>query len=237
MAYNINKDITDRALSDVGTALFVAGEGGLYHFALPVTNMPATGSAPDQTEKTVTTDRKKTYIASRQDNPQREFTFYAHRDNFRAVKELSTGTHDFLQINPDFTGFTFSGTVSQYQDEVSVGSNITAKMVITVSQSGLEPIDNVYGLLQDVVVFDNEIPDKIDLVGTSTATVTVSTVPADATISVVSETATVATATATNGVITITGKTAGTAIVEITASKTDYYPGKKTILVEVLADD
>ena len=61
------------------------GSNGKYHFALPVTNMPATGSAPDQQEKTVTTDQKKTYIASRQDNPQKEFTFYAHRDNFRVV--------------------------------------------------------------------------------------------------------------------------------------------------------
>ena len=234
MAYNINKSITDRALADIGTALFVMGSNGKYHFALPVTNMPATGSAPDQQEKTVTTDQKKTYIASRQDNPQKEFTFYAHRDNFRAVKALSNGTHDFLQINPDFTGYTFSGTVSQYQDEVSVGNNITGKMVITVSQSGLEPIDNVYDLIEDVVVFDSEIPDKIEIVGTGTADISVATIPADATITAVSETTGVATVSASGGKVTITGVKAGSAIVEITATKDGYSSGKRTVFVEVL---
>ena len=234
MAYNINKSITDRALADIGTALFVMGSNGKYHFALPVTNMPATGSAPDQQEKTVTTDQKKTYIASRQDNPQKEFTFYAHRDNFRAVKALSNGVHDFLQINPDFTGYTFSGTVSQYQDEVSVGNNITGKMVITVSQSGLEPIDNVYDLIEDVVVFDNEIPDKIEIVGTNTADISVATIPADATITAVSETTGVATVSASGGKVTITGVKAGSAIVEITATKDGYSSGKRTVFVEVL---
>ena len=234
MAYNINKSITDRALADIGTALFVMGSNGKYHFALPVTNMPATGSAPDQQEKTVTTDQKKTYIASRQDNPQKEFTFYAHRDNFRAVKALSNGAHDFLQINPDFTGYTFSGTVSQYQDEVSVGNNITGKMVITVSQSGLEPIDNVYDLIEDVVVFDSEIPDKIEIVGTTTANISVATIPADATITAVSETTGVATVSASGGKVTITGVKAGSAIVEITATKDGYSSGKRTVFVEVL---
>ena len=234
MAYNINKSITDRALADIGTALFVMGSNGKYHFALPVTNMPATGSAPDQQEKTVTTDQKKTYIASRQDNPQKEFTFYAHRDNFRAVKALSNGAHDFLQINHDFTGYTFSGTVSQYQDEVSVGNNITGKMVITVSQSGLEPIDNVYDLIEDVVVFDSEIPDKIEIVGTGTADISVATIPADATITAVSETTGVATVSASGGKVTITGVKAGSAIVEITATKDGYSSGKRTVFVEIL---
>ena len=234
MAYNINKSITDRALADIGTALFVMGSNGKYHFALPVTNMPATGSAPDQQEKTVTTDQKKTYIASRQDNPQKEFAFYAHRDNFRAVKALSNGVHDFLQINPDFTGYTFSGTVSQYQDEVSVGNNITGKMVITVSQSGLEPIDNVYDLIEDVVVFDSEIPDKIEIVGTGTADISVATIPVDATITAISETTGVATVSASGGKVTITGVKAGSAIVEITAAKDGYSSGKRTVFVEVL---
>lgn len=233
MSYNMNKDITDRALADIGTALFVQGSNGSYHFALPVTNMPATGSAPDQTEKTVTTDRKKTYIASRQDNPQREFTFYAHRDNFRAVKALSDGgVHNFLQINPDFTGYKFSGTVAQYQDEVSVGNNITAKMVVTVSNSDLEPIDNVYDLIEDVAIFDSEIPDKIEVVGTGTHDITVSTIPADATVTAVSETMGVATVSVSGKTVTITGVTGGTAIIELTVSKSGYSSGKRTILVE-----
>ena len=54
------KNIDDtRAMTDIGSAIFVkrAGESK-YSLWLAVTNIPATGSAPDQVETTVTTSRK-----------------------------------------------------------------------------------------------------------------------------------------------------------------------------------
>ena len=107
-------------------------------------------------------------------------------------------------------------------------------MVITVSQSGLEPIDNVYDLIEDVVVFDSEIPDKIEIVGTGTADISVATIPVDATITAISETTGVATVSSSGGKVTITGVKAGSAIVEITAAKDGYSSGKRTVFVEVL---
>ena len=230
--YDMNKSITDRAYTDVGTALFYKGANGKYKFALCVTNMPATGSAPEQQEKTVTTDRKKTYVPARQDNPQKEYGVFAHRDNFRIMKKLAQmGTVDFLQLNPDFTGNRFSGSVAMYQDEVSVGNNATAKMVVTVSDSDEFPLDNVADLIEDTVVFDGAVPEEVRVVGVGTNEFTVSTLPADATLAAVSETTGVATVKVSGKKVTVTGVTAGTAIIELTASKEGYSDMKRTVLV------
>lgn len=229
------KEITDRAFTDIGSALFVWNSTlNKYAFLMPVTNMPATGSAPDQQEKTVTTDRKKTYIAARQDNPQKEFTFYAHRDNFNAVKALGNGQHEFLQLNPDYTGYKFTGSVSMYQDETSVGNNITAKLVITVSYSELDPVTNVYDLIADAVTFTSEIPDTIELATTTgTATVSVKTDPAGATVTANSGAVGTATANISSGTLTITGVAKGSVLVTLTATSSNMSDGKRTILVIV----
>lgn len=237
MALNFDprKSITDRGLSDVGTALFVKGTNGKYHFFIPVTNMPATGSAPDQAEKTVTTDQKKTYIKGRQDNPQKEFSYYTHRDNILKIKQqMEKGnSFDFLQLNPDFTGNKFSGSISSYQDEVSVGNNLTGKLVITVSQSDEMTTTNVYDLLEDIVVFENEVPDTIYLASDGSYEITLATNPAEATIAATADTAGVATAQATQKKVTISAVAAGSCLVTIKATATGYYEGMTTILVIV----
>ena len=69
--------------------------------------------------------------------------------------------------------------------------------------------------------------------GTGTKIINVSTNPADATVTATSETTGVATATATGNAITITGVTAGSAIVEITATKDGFASFKRTVLVIV----
>lgn len=241
MALNFDprKSITDRGLSDVGTALFVKGTNGKYHFFIPVTNMPATGSAPDQAEKTVTTDQKKTYIKGRQDNPPKEFTYYAHRNNFIKIKELSesASSFDFLQLNPDFTGNKFSGSISYYQDEVSVGNNLTGKLVITVSQSDENPTINVYDLLEDIVVFENEVPDTIYLNSSGTYAITLQTNPATATISATADTQGVATAQASEKKVTINAVAAGSCLVTIKATSSGYSEGMTTILVVVTDEE
>ena len=64
---NVVQKYTDRAYTDIGTAIFDKKANGKFSLFIPVTNLPATGAAPDQQEKTVTTDVVKTYIQGRQD--------------------------------------------------------------------------------------------------------------------------------------------------------------------------
>lgn len=230
----IIQDISDRAFTDVGAAILVKDPSdSLYKLLLPVTNIPATGSAPETVEKTVTTEGKKSYIMGRQDSPQKELTFYAHRDNFLRLNAAKGETKEFLQVNPDGTGFLFRGQLSYYQDEVSVGNNIEGKAVITVTSSTEEPVNNVLDLIKPTALFVTEIPDTKILTGTESYELAITTDPADATVTVTSDTTGVATATYTDGKLTITGVAAGSAIVTINVAKTGYANNFATILVIV----
>lgn len=204
-----------------------------YHLWLPLTNIPATGSAPETIDTTVTTSRVKTSTAGRQDPGQKECTYMAHRDNFEILRADHRKTLDFLQVNPDGTGYKFQGEVSSYQDEVSVGGNLTGKAVITVKKADELPVINVVDLIQESVTFVSAIDAIVEIEGTGTAKVNVETDPADATVTAVSDTEGVATVVVAEGVATITGVKTGSAIVKLTAKKTDCADGVTHILVIV----
>jgi hypothetical protein len=235
MSDPIVKAIDDnRAYSDIGSAIFVKRTGETkYSLWLCVTDIPATGSAPDQIEKTVTTSRVKNYTFGRKDSAQKEFTFMAHRDNFMILKGDYNKQLDFLQVNPDGTGWKFQGYVSFYQDAVSLGSNITGKGVITVSHADDLPVDDVTDIIQESVIFAGVVPDRVELTGTGTAEIIIATDPVDATVSVASATTSVATASYATGKVTITGVAAGSSIVTITATKTNCATAKTHVLVVV----
>lgn len=232
------KEIADsRGFIDIGAAIFVKRNGETkYSLWLPATNMPATGSAPETVETTVTTTRTKTYVPGRKDNGQKEITFLAHRDNYMILKKDYKKTLSFLQINPDGVGFKFNGEVSFYQDETQVGSNMTGKAVITVKQADELPIDNVYDLIQETVTFTSPIESIVKIgstAGSNTLDITVDADPADANITVESDTTTVATASFATGKVTITGVASGSAIIKIKATKTGCADGLTHVLVIV----
>lgn len=230
------KNIDDqRALTDMGSALFVQKASGKYSLFLPVTDLPATGAAPDQQETTTTTSRRKTYTPSRQDTPQKEFTFFPHRDNYMILEEYYNKTASFLQIKEDGTAWAFQGKVSYYDDAVSTNSVSTAKLVITTSSAGETPILNVYDLIEDTVTITNAIDTVIELDAGGSQIINVSTDPAVATIAAESDTTAVATVLASEHKVTITAVKAGSAIVKIKATKTGNADGFTTILVIVKA--
>jgi hypothetical protein len=235
MSEPIIKAIDDnRGVSDIGSAIFVKRAGETkYHLWLAVSDMPQTGSAPETIEKTVTTSRTKNYIFGRKDNAQKEFTFMAHRDNFMTLKQDYNKELDFLQVNPDGTGWKFKGFVSFYQDSISLGAALNGKAVITVSQGDELPIDDVTDIIQESIIFTNAIPEIVRLSGTGTQTLVIETDPSDATIAVQSSASTVATATVSTKQLTITGVATGSAIITITATKNGLHSGVTHILVLV----
>lgn len=224
---------TDRAYTDIGTAIFDKKANGKFSLFIPVTNLPATGAAPDQQEKTVTTDVVKTYIQGRQDTPQKEFTFYAHRDNFNILREANNKEKEFLQINPDGTGWKFNGYVSFYQDETSVGNNIEGRFVLTITDREELPLNDVRDLIEDTAVIDSIIPELVEITGTGNEEFNVVTLPASATITASSNASSVATASVSDKEITITGVAAGNAIITLTTSATGYASQTRTVMVKV----
>lgn len=233
----IVKAIDDtRAMTDIGSAIFVKRAGQTkYSLWLAVTNIPATGSAPEQVETTVTTSRKKTYTYGRQDNPQKECTFMAHRNNFMILKGDYNKQLDFLQVNPDGTGWKFQGFVSFYQDEISVGANLTGKAVITVSSSEELPVDDISDIIEDTIIFTSAIPADVTINGAvgATSKFTVLTDPADAEIEVTSLTTGVATVAYAEGEVTITSVASGSALIRIEATKDDCATGVSYVLATV----
>ena len=230
------KNIDDqRALTDMGSALFVKKESGKYSLFLPVTDLPATGSAPDQQETTTTTSRRKTYTPARQDTPQKEFTFFPHRDNYITLEKYYGKSASFLQIKEDGTAWGFEGKVSYYDDAVSTNSVSTAKLVITTSSAKETPILNVYDLIEYTVTITNAIDTVIELDEEGSHIINVATDPSDATIAATSDTVGVATVQTSAHAVTITAVAAGSAIVTIKATKTGNADGFTTILVIVKA--
>ena len=225
--------IEDRALSEHrGSALLMKKANGKYSILLPIEGTGENGSAPNQLDKTAIGNRQATSVEGRTENPQKQMPFFAHRDNINILENIKGENHEFLRLLPDFTGFKYSGTINYMLNNTDVGSLEQGQITITPTTSD-EYVENCYGLVEDTVVFTNSIDEVVTITGTGTKAITLSPNPADATLAVTSGTTATATAAIANKVLTITGVAAGTSIVTITASKTNYATFNRTILVIV----
>lgn len=225
--------IEDRALSEHrGSGIYSKKANGKYSLFLPVTGTGENGSAPAQLDKTVLGNAQATSVEGRTENPQKTLPFYAHRDNIEILESVKGQPQDFLRILPDFTGFKYSGTVNYRLTNTDVGGLEQGELTITPTSKD-EYVANCYDLLEDTALITNSIPEMVEIEGTGTADVNVTTNPSDATITATSETEGVATVAVEGNKVTITGVTAGSAIVSISTSKEGYQPFKRTILVIV----
>lgn len=225
--------IEDRALSEHrGSALLMKKANGKYSILLPVEGTGENGATPNQLDKTAIGNKQKTSVEGRQDNPQKTLPFFTHRDNINILESIAGETHDFLRLLPDFTGFKYSGTVSYMANNTDIDGLEQGQLTITPTSSD-EYIENCYDLVEDTVVFTSSIDEVIEISGTGTKEIMLSTNPADATITASSETPATATATMSEKKLTITGVANGSTIVTINATKTGYASFKRTILVIV----
>lgn len=227
------KSIEDRALSEHrGSALLMKKANGKYSILLPVTGTGENGSTPAQLDKTAIGNRQATSVEGRTENPQKSVPFFTHRDNINILESIKGETHDFLRLLPDFTGFKYSGQVSYMANNTDVGSLEQGQMTITPTTSD-EYVENCYDLVEDTVVFTSAIDEVVTLTGTASKEIALSTDPSDASVAVESESTDIATANYASGKLTITGVSAGSSIVKITASKSGYASFVRTVLVVV----
>ena len=225
--------VIDRALSEHrGSCIMNKKENGKYSLFMPVTNLGELGSAPEQIEKTVIGNMAKSYIQGRKDSPQQSLTYYVHRDNLRLLEKYKGATIDFLRVFPDFSAVKYSGQIDRTISDTGLNSaeQGTISVTITVPE---EIVDDCYDLIEDTVVFTNDIPEAVKLGSTETKKINVTTNPADATITAKSETESVATVAYENGVVTITAVGKGSAIITLTTSKEGFAGWTRTIHVVV----
>ncbi len=229
--------VEDRALSEHrGSALLMKKANGKYSILLPVEGTGENGSTPAQLDKTAIGNSQATSVEGRTENPQKSLPFFTHRDNINVLEEIKGEVHEFLRLLPDFTGFKYSGTVSYMANNTDVGSLEQGQLTITPTTKD-EYVEDCYDLIEDTVVFTNSIDEVVEITGTGSKTINVSTNPGDATIKAESATAATATATASGKAITITGVANGSTIVTITAEKSGYASFKRTILVIVSGNE
>lgn len=232
------KSIEDRALSEHrGSALLMKKANGKYSILLPVTGTGENGATPAQLDKTAIGNKQATSVEGRQENPQKTIPFFTHRDNINVLEAIKGETHDFLRLLPDFTGFKYSGQVSYMANNTDVGSLEQGQITITPTTSD-EYVENCYDLVEDTVVFTSSIDEVVEVATTgdnASKTIALSTDPADASITATSDTTGVATVsyTASTNSITISGVSAGSAIIEIKATKAGYASFTRSILVVV----
>jgi hypothetical protein len=245
MAYQTQYLDDKRVLSDMGGFVAVGEIGeSLFHLLVPTTGMPATGAAPDQIETTVTTSRVRTYIAARQDTPQKVYPAWANRDNLLKLEKYKGKPYRYLQVNPDMVGYMFVGILTSYQTDFSTGDAIPIEITITVLSADDNPIYNVTSLLQQTTEFESEIPATLKLPSTTgTATFNLQMYPATGVSFTVEnldmhgevdpDGGDIATGAVASGILTVTGVASGSTLLKINATATGYAPNFTTILVIV----
>ena len=225
--------IEDRALSEHrGSGIFTKKENGKYSLFLPVTGTGENGSAPTQLDKTVIGNAQSTSVEGRVENPQKTLPFYAHRDNIAILEAVKGKPIDFLRVLPDFTAVKYSGTVNYRLTNTDIGGLEQGELTITPTSKD-EYVSNCYDLLEDTALITNSIPEVVEIEGTNTFEVNVSTNPSEATVEVSTDTEGVATASVEGKKVTITGVTAGSAIITIKKKSDNYQGFSRTVLVIV----
>lgn len=225
--------IEDRALSEHrGSGLFVKKANGKYSILLPITGTGENGSAPAQLDKTVIGNPQATSVEGRTENPQKSIPFFAHRDNIKILEEIKGKPQEFIRLLPDFTGFKYSGTVNYMISNTDVGGLEQGEITITPTSKD-EYVENCYDLIEDTAIIVNSIDEVVNIKGTGTYEINVSTNPSDATIEAESDTTGTATAQVAEKKVTITGVATGSAIVTITVEKDGYASFSRSVLVIV----
>ena len=225
--------IEDRALSEHrGSGLFVKKANGKYSILLPITGTGENGSAPAQLDKTVIGNPQATSVEGRTENPQKSIPFFAHRDNIKILEEIKGKPQEFIRLLPDFTGFKYSGTVNYMISNTDVGGLEQGEITITPTSKD-EYVENCYDLIEDTAIIVNSIDEVVNIKGTGTYEINVSTNPSDATIEAESDTTGTATAQVADKKVTITGVASGSAIITITVQKDGYASFSRSVLVVV----
>lgn len=225
--------IEDRALSEHrGSALLMKKANGKYSILIPVEGTGENGSTPAQLDKTAIGNRQSTSVEGRTENPQKTMPFYLHRDNITILENLKGTTQEFLRLLPDFTGFKFSGSINYMANNTDVGGLEQGQITITPTTSD-EYVENCFDLVEDTVVITNSIDEVIEIDGTASEVINITTNPGDANVTATVNGEGVATATYSEGKVTITGVATGSDIVIITASKEGYASFDRSILVIV----
>lgn len=232
----MKREYQDIGLLSKDSALYVYDDTlQKYVLLIPTTDMPETKGAPSSVEKTVLTEHTVTEVEGLQTNDQKTYNFNYHRDNINRIKLFMNKVVKLLEVNSDYTGEAYTGTIKLARNSVEVNGIVQGSMYVTVNSSDELPIEDVRDLIAPTAVLTTPLND-IEVVGTGKVDIILEANPADAAFTATSSDTTVATAAvADKNKLTVTGVAAGYTKVVITTTKSGEASSVRSFLVEVLS--
>lgn len=230
----MNREYKDIGLLSKDSALYVYDDTlKKYVLLVPTTDLPETKGAPATVEKTVLTEHSVTEVEGLQTNDQKTYTFNYHRDNINRIKKFIGRTLKLLEVNSDFTGELYTGSIKLARNSVEVNGIVQGSMYVTVSSSEDLPVDDVRGMIAKTATLTTPL-NPIQVAGTNSVTIELETVPASATVTAVADGDAI-TATVDGKTLTVKGVTAGEyAKVTITTSAEGEASSERSFLVETI---
>ena len=230
----MRREYTDKGLLSKDSALYVFDDTlSKYVLLIPVVDMPETKGAPATVEKTVLTDHSIKEVEGLQTNDQKTYTFNYHRDNINRIKSFVGRELKLLEVNPDFTGERYSGTMKIARNSVEVNGIVQGSLYVTVNDADELPLEDVRDIVADTAVLTTPLNDVVLGETTGTSSIKLTANPADATFTATSSATSICTVAINEGVLTVTGVAAGFAKITIVTSKTGEASSTRSFLVEV----
>lgn len=233
----MKREYQDIGLLSKDSALYVYDDTlQKYVLLIPTTDLPETKGAPATVEKTVLTEHTTTEVEGLQTNDQKTYNFNYHRDNINRIKLFMNKVVKLLEVNSDYTGEAYTGTIKLARNSVEVNGIVQGSMYVTVNSSDELPIEDVRDLIAPTAVLTTPLND-IEVAKTGKIEIVLEANPSDATFDVQSADSSVATATADNNKLTVAGVAAGFTKVVITTKKDGEASSIRSFLVEVVSTE
>lgn len=228
------REYIDKGLLSKNSALYVWDNTlAKYVLLVPTSDLPETKGAPATVEKTVLTEHSVTEVEGLQTNDQKTYGFNYHRDNINRIAKFIGSEQKFLEVNPDYTGEMFSGSIKIARQAVEVNGISKGNIYLTVSSAEDLPIDDVRDIIAPTAILKTPLNDVLLSTTTGTYEMTLEGDPETATFTAKSSDEAICTASTTGNKLTITGVKQGKTKVVITTSADGEASSERSFLVEV----
>lgn len=230
------REYRDRGYLSKDSALYVYDDTlSKYVLLIPTSDLPEHHGAPATVDKTVLTEHSMTEVEGLQSNDQKTIGFNYHRDNINRVKKFIGKEQRLLEVNPDFTGERYTGTIKIGRQAIEVNGIVKGNLFITVSSSDELPIDDVRDIIANTAIVTTPLNDVTLQETTGSVEITLEGLPEKVTFTAKSSSDEICTASVQTNKLKITGVAEGYAKVTITASASGEASSERTLLVEVPA--
>ena len=222
-----------RAVRGAGGGIYAMDTAdGLYCVLAPTVKLIFPKKSTSEIEIKVVNDTDISKIEGTTNVEAPETELYLHRDVIDILEKKAGKLLHLMSVAPDFTGYKYEGTISYTPNDVETDGAFQGTLKIT-ARSTPEYVRDCFPMLKPTVKF-GAIESNVELeTMTGTMIVNIPLLTDGMTATVKSTDEATATATLSDDKLTITGKKAGSCIIDITGTKEGYASWNTTIHVIV----